>query len=437
MAISSDATVIGLTGPFGSGSTTAAGILSERKGFLHVRLSQVVKDKWHEENKGTQPTRSDLQKLGNRIRVETKDPGQLAHSTLERLSQHSEPLDKIVIDGIRNLGEIEALRKVFGLRFYLFAFECQPSERWERVRGKEYEPYGLTEAQFVSDNEDDKDQENVFGQQVQLCVDQADVLIDNESDVPLAQLRTKLIANLELVTGTRPRYAGAAEIFMNLAYSSSHGSKCLKRQVGAVLVASPPNVIGEVIAVGFNENPLGTSPCVEERKYGADPGQNKPGRCFRDIVRHESFTQLARAKRLCPACGTAIGEYATAPPWVCSGCSVNLENFFWPERAMTKCTAVHAEVQAILAARGRAKDTTLYTTTFPCFQCAEAISQAGVKWIVYTEPYPDVRSAGRLEIAGIEVARFEGIRSRRFDEIFSRARPYISELTTISKERTR
>jgi deoxycytidylate deaminase/dephospho-CoA kinase len=437
MTIDHRAIVIGMTGPFGSGSTTAAGMLAETRGFHHARLSQFVKDKWKQENLEKRPTRSDLQRLGNRIRLESRDPGFLAQLVLSQLETSASVFDKIVFDGIRNLGEIETLRRHFGPAFYLFAFECQPSERWERVRTREYETAGLSESQFVSDNEDDKDQETIYGQQVQLCVDDADVIINNEAEVTPQELRTKLIEYLDLVTGRTPRYASPVEIFMNLAYSSAHGSKCLKRQVGAVLVDTRPNEMGEVVGLGFNENPLGTSPCVEEEKYGANPAQKRPGKCFRDIVRHKSFVQLATAKRLCPSCGEPISEFGenSNPPWLCrkKECSVNLEKFFWPERAMTKCTAVHAEVQAILAARGRAKSTTLYTTTFPCFQCAEAISHVGIKWIVYTEPYPDVSSGQRLEIAGVEVARFEGVRSGRFDEIFGRARPYIYELTRISQ----
>jgi deoxycytidylate deaminase len=102
---------------------------------------------------------------------------------------------------------------------------------------------------------------------------------------------------------------------------------------------------------------------------------------------------------------------------------------------MTLCTAVHAEVAAVLAAGSRARGATLYTTTFPCFQCSEKIAQAGVKHIVFTEPYPDIRAAERLEIAGIEIERFEGIRSSRFDEIFSRARPYVSEQQRVLAEK--
>ena len=86
---------------------------------------------------------------------------------------------------------------------------------------------------------------------------------------------------------------------------------------------------------------------------------------------------------------------------------------------MTLCTAVHAEIQAIFASEARASGATLYTTTFPCFQCAEKIAHAGIKYVVYTEPYPDVRAAERLKLAGIMVARFEGVRSSRFYDLFS------------------
>jgi deoxycytidylate deaminase len=114
------------------------------------------------------------------------------------------------------------------------------------------------------------------------------------------------------------------------------------------------------------------------------------------------------------------------PPWKCDACGSDLERFFWPERAMTLCTAIHAEVAALAIAGDKSVGSTLYTTTYPCFQCAEKIVQAGVKAIVFTEPYPDVRAAGRLELGSISTTRFEGIRSRRFDEIFSRARPYVA-----------
>jgi deoxycytidylate deaminase len=93
---------------------------------------------------------------------------------------------------------------------------------------------------------------------------------------------------------------------------------------------------------------------------------------------------------------------------------------------MTLCTAIHAEVAAILAAGPAARDATLYTTAYPCFQCTEKIIEAGITAVVFTEPYPDWRAAERFDIAGVKTERFDGVRSGRFDEIFARARPYIA-----------
>src|SRR6266478_1985380 len=429
MTISKSASVIGFTGPFGSGCSTASGILASRRGYRPFLLSSIIAERWKEENTSRAPSRADLQELGNETRRKSGNPGALAEMAIGKLEQDAKEWNCVVIDGIRNVGEIEVLRERFGRRFYLLAMECPASERWRRLQSG-YVKNGLTIEDFLRDNERDRFQEYAHGQQVQLCVDRADVLLINDRNEKRDKfkfLSRKLLSYLDLATGATPRYAKPAEILMNLAYSAAHGSKCLKRQVGAVLVAAPPNVMGEIVGQGFNENPIGTFACVEEPRYGADAKRKIPGTCYRDIVRHQGFVKLAQLARRCPQCGQIIKDIAAVPPWRCRSCGVDLEEFFWPERAMTLCTAVHAEVAAILAAGSRARGTTLYTTTFPCFQCSEKIAQSGVKNIVFTEPYPDIRAAERLEIAGIEIERFEGIRSSRFDEIFSRARPYISE----------
>jgi deoxycytidylate deaminase len=84
---------------------------------------------------------------------------------------------------------------------------------------------------------------------------------------------------------------------------------------------------------------------------------------------------------------------------------------------------VHAEVWAILAAGGRARGGVLYTTTFPCAQCAEKIIQAGIAKVVFTESYPDPYGAERLRLGQIELEQFEGVRSSSFERIFSRIKP--------------
>lgn len=417
---------IGLTAPFGSGCTTTASILSRRLNYDSISLSVLLVERWKKRRR-REPTRADLQAFGNELRL-TYGAGVLARQAIERLEREHED-HSLSFDGIRNLGEIEALKEHYGRRFYLIALECPQSERWRRLE-RRYRAKGLSLADFNADNERDRMQEYAHGQQVQLCVDQADVLIVNNNRVGLRTLESKVIDFTQLATGEKPRYALAGEILMNLAHSAAHGSKCLKRQVGAVLVDAAPGEMGDVVGQGFNENPVGTSPCVEEPEYGADAQTNRPGRCYRDKARSEFFDQLFRSGGRCPKCGRILtGCVGPVPPWRCSNrrCAIDLEEYFWSERALTLCTAVHAEVAAIFSAGRRARGATLYTTTFPCFQCVEKIAAAGVKNVVFTEPYPDIRAAHRLELADIAFERFEGVRSSRFDEIFARARPYISE----------
>ncbi len=413
--------VIGLTGPFGSGCSTAAGILRDELGYEHLRLSEIIRERWAKKHRRV-PFREELQNLGNHLREDSGRPGFLVEEMLKKLDG-GKARSSIVIDAIRNRGEIRALRNRFGTDFYLLAFECPTSERWKRVK-KTYRLQRRDRQDFMDDDQRDRGQEYDFGQQVQLCVDRSDVMIDNGINLSKRALRGKVVEYTLLLTGEKPRYAFPQEIFMNLAYSASHSSKCLKRQVGALLVAASPGERGEIISQGFNENPIATHPCVEEPKYGANLRTGKPGSCYRDIVRHESFVQLGQQDRHCPKCGERLKRpEKKEPPWRCSKCSCDLEVFFWPERAMSLCTAVHAEAMAIISAGSRAKGTTLYTTTFPCFQCAEKIAHAGIQHIVFTEPYPDIRAFERLQLAGIRFARFEGVRSGRFDEIFERARP--------------
>ncbi|MBI3683965.1 MAG: AAA family ATPase [Acidobacteria bacterium] len=428
MGIEAQAVAIGLTGPFGSGCTTDARILQERLAYKHYRLSDLLVARWRAENPEKPYSRTDLQLLGNHVREDAGDPGVLAREAIAALERDAEQHARIAFDGIRNTGEIDVLRNRFGHRFFLFAIECPREQRWKRLEPT-YMQRGRTRPDFLDEEQRDGGEEGRYGQQVRLCVFQADVLLRNDDTVPEADLRSKLYGYVGLVTGEQPRYAKPIEILMNLAYSAAHGSKCLKRQVGAVLVDARPGKLGQVVGQGFNENPSPTHPCVEEPRYGAEPTRKVPGRCFRDIVRYDSFVQLSRASRRCPQCGEVLTAPASdVPPWRCRACRVDLEDFFWPERAMTLCTAIHAEVAAMMAAGWRAKGTTLYSTTFPCFQCAEKIVQTGIKYVVYTEPYPDVRAAERLE-DHVEVLPFEGVRSGRFDEIFYRARRSITGQT--------
>lgn len=405
--MTTEAIVIAFTGAFGSGCTESAKHLRDERRFKYVALSTPLRALWSKEHGSADPQRFDLQKLGDQLRKD-KGLGSLIDTALSDVPTSEK---RIVIDGIRNLGEINRLRELYGYRFTLFSILSSPDARWSRISSK-YTDKRLTRDDFDDDDERDRDEETPYGQQVELCLDKADILINNQDSVSLGEFKKKILDYADLVLGTKSRGATQPEILMSMAFASSHSSKCLKRHVGALVV----DTRGQVVGVGYNENPLGTHPCVGEPTY--------EGKCYRDIIRNSHFKDLAARGARCPKCGEPL-KHKDGPPWRCTACQkkgqkTNLETFFFPDRAMSWCTAVHAEVSAILAAAERARGGTLYTTTFPCFQCAEKITQVGIKTIYFSEAYPDSHSGKRLELSGIELRQFEGVRSASIERFFPR-----------------
>lgn len=412
MASPSAVTVIGLTGAFGSGCSTAALHLQAERNCSLIRLSAYLEEHVPREWGGDQPSRQKLQAVGDRIR-ETEGRNALIHRAFAALDS-GRSHDRIVVDGLRNVGEIDELRNIFGYHFVLLGVLSDAETRWERVC-QTYQKAGLGRADFLEDDARDRGEEGEFGQQVAQCIDMADGIIVNGATTALASYRRTVLETSELLLGERRRPPTRDEIYMQMAYTSSHQSRCLKRHVGAVVV----NASGEQISSGFNENPPTTLPCVLEPRYNFQ--------CYRDIVRNEHILELASRPVSCPTCGKPV-EVDPGPPWLCKHClgdglRTNLEAVYFPDRAMHWCTAMHAEERALLSAGAATSGGTLYTTTFPCSQCAVRIANARVREVVFVEAYPDPKSAERLDLAGVSVRQFEGVLSRAFPRTFATDRP--------------
>jgi deoxycytidylate deaminase len=391
--------VVGLTGPFGSGCTTAAHVLAEGSpAFTRAKLSDVLRDV-----AGGDDGRSSLQDLGNELRKREGHHALVVRGLGGLLA--GEPPDRIVIDGIRNLGEVRWLQHAIGDRFCLFAITADPQERYDRRRDET-----LTPQQFNALDQRDQGEDVDYGQQVNRCVDFADVLIPNGTlkEWEIDSVFGKKVRDFAaLVEGREARYATKDEMLMNVAYSATHGSKCLKRQVGAVIALG-----NEPLASGYNENPNGLKPCIEQF-----------GTCYRDIFRHEQYEGLATDGAKCPYCGEPM-QHKLIPPWRCPTCGRKLDDAFFPDRAMKWCTALHAEERAIINAAGKdLRETTLYTTTFPCTLCAEKIIHAGIRDVVYVEAYPDASGLVLFKATKVASRRFEGVRSRNFERYFAPIQP--------------
>ncbi len=129
--------------------------------------------------------------------------------------------------------------------------------------------------------------------------------------------------------------------FMEIAQVVSKRSTCLRRSVGAVLVKDR-----QILATGYNGTPKGFPHCEEVG-------------CLREQLKVPSGTRHEL------------------------------------------CRGIHAEQNAIIQAAVHGASTngaTIYCTHQPCVVCAKILINAGIKRIVYGNPYPDKLAQEMLQI---------------------------------------
>ena len=93
-----------------------------------------------------------------------------------------------------------------------------------------------------------------------------------------------------------------------------------------------------------------------------------------------------------------------------NGTPSGFENVCEDESGATKPYVLHAEANAItkVAKSGNSSEgATLYVTASPCVECAKLIIQAGIRRVVYKDPYRLTDGVDLLGRAGIEVEQVE------------------------------
>ena len=457
-----DMPIIGFTGALGSGCTYLAKGLERYHNYAYCSLSKPIHD--YAAARGVGQTTDSLQNIGNDLRRQYGLGFLVGVALTEVNKQLPKPGESgrpvgVVVDGIRNVGEVEALQQF--ANFYLVSVQAGTDKRKARTigTGKRFRDV----EQFTAADERDRDEQTEHGQQVKECNYLSDIIIINEDDVsvdaelPYREYVDKLICRdyvslIEHVAkGKLPneRRARPEEALMTVAYVESKRSSCLKRKVGAVIASFS----GDIIAAGHNEVPEASEPCIHDPRYGwcaRDVAQEKLGQ---EIKHCPSCGKTIVIKMACKACGASIDRFAKRCPnveckaamefnYVCPKCKRSVFSDFLPGGGSDKtgklldlCRALHAEENAILNlsklgmhlphTHKKLKDNdlsdgcVLYSTTFPCNLCANKIVTVGIRKVVYAEPYTMEEAKKVFEKEGVIIERFQGVKSRAFFRLYA------------------
>ncbi len=189
---------IGLTGTIACGKEAVASLLVE-VGLIYFSLSDAVREEASRCGL-SKPSRSDLQDLGNDLR-RAYGREVLAQRTLARVRDSR--AEHAVIDGIRNLYEIDSFRR--NTCFLLVAVDAPLEIRFSRLRERQRPGDPETYEDFIeADSRDRGEGEDESGQQVGDCIKNADFSIWNTGS--LDDLKTQvqsLLNQMRAVVGSR------------------------------------------------------------------------------------------------------------------------------------------------------------------------------------------------------------------------------------------
>lgn len=164
--------IIGITGGFGSGKSTAASFF-EKRGFRKIVLSSFLEEE--AKKRGFRKiTRKILQDIGNEWRRKYGS-GILAKKAIGYLNKRK--IEKVVIDGIRNKGEIKEFKQT--KKFILIAIVSNKKNRFKRLRNLKKRENLTFELFKKLDRRDQGLGQKNTGLQVAACIREADIRVNN------------------------------------------------------------------------------------------------------------------------------------------------------------------------------------------------------------------------------------------------------------------
>lgn len=311
----------------------------------------------------------------------------------ERMLEEPIPSQAYVIRQFKRPEEIALFRSVYGKQFVLISATAPEDVRLKRIEDEESRSCGglisnveLNNRAFSLISQDSKESLEPHGQDVRDAFPRGDVFIDTSNpDICSYTIRrvVRALFGHNEITPTHDEYG------MYLAKTASLRSSDLSRQVGAAVFRDS----GEVATLGCNEVPKfggGTywaGDAIDHRDFvdGYDPNEKRKVELIVDII-----NRLQKNGQLTSRVAGIGDAYAITRELLTDKSDDGIKKSKIMD-IIEFGRIIHAEMSAICDASRLGvslKNGTLYCTTFPCHICAKHIVAAGIRRVVYLEPYP-------------------------------------------------
>lgn len=406
--------VVGFSGPLGSGVAEVREVISGQLAELGytivpIKISALIRsysqylksppDKQKIALLNAADRYKEFQDIGNALRAENGNDflAQLAasHISLDRKQRHPEAKDPreiipgkvaYMVDQLKHPEECETLRVVYRDNFYLVGVLGSSESRKRRLKAE-----GISPSEAESLMERDRKQEEKHGQKLEKTLHLADFFVRN-SKSNTEELKKATERFVKLVHGSVKVFPTRIEQGMYAAYSASRASACLSRQVGAAI----HDRNGTLIATGCNDVPRAGGGLYREAEGEDDRcAFLQGGVCFnhleKDIIKEEVRsiirTELAEIVRAVDGLDCLENKEAM----IASRLATKIRGESRLNDLIEFSRAVHAEMDALVSlarsGSGATQDGVLFTTTYPCHNCARHIVAAGIRSVYFVEPY--------------------------------------------------
>jgi len=164
--------ILGLIGTIGSGKDFAAEYLVEKHGFKSMSMGDLVREETI--NQGLEPTRSNLQSVSKSF-TDKNGPHYWSNKVCDKILKLG--WEKVIINGVRRVQELETYREKFGSNFNLVLIDADPKIRFNRLKSRARVGFPNTWGKFAKHEKAELELYGTFEDTIKL----AEFVVKNES----------------------------------------------------------------------------------------------------------------------------------------------------------------------------------------------------------------------------------------------------------------